>query len=104
MTQSSQVSAPARIGAPDGAGAHGTHENLSAPALPNVADTSCCAWLSTLTQKCPKDSMCGQVRAARPGQNNTSGGSRDSAANDWHAKPTGSASRMAVTTVTPVQK
>jgi hypothetical protein len=37
------------------------------------------------------------------GQNNTSGGSSDSAANDWHANPTGAPSCMVVITVMPVQ-
>ena len=37
------------------------------------------------------------------GQNNTSGGSSDSAANDWQAKPTGAPSRTVVMMVMPVQ-
>ena len=37
------------------------------------------------------------------GQNNTSGGSNDSAANDWQAKPTGAPSATVVITVMPVQ-
>ncbi|GFG54497.1 hypothetical protein MAGR_59380 [Mycolicibacterium agri] len=37
------------------------------------------------------------------GQNNTNGGSSDSAANDWHAKPTGTPSCIVVITVMPVQ-
>jgi len=37
------------------------------------------------------------------GQKSTSGGSRESAENDWHAKPTGSSSFTAVMTVIPVQ-
>jgi hypothetical protein len=37
------------------------------------------------------------------GQNSTNGGSSDSAANDWHAKPTGAPSCIVVITVMPVQ-
>ena len=40
----------------------------------------------------------------RAGQNSTSGGSSDSAANDWQAKPAGPAWSAVVITVTPVQK
>src|SRR3954452_16211985 len=62
-----------------------------------------------LTQKLPVASMTGQVREDLPGQNSTSGGSSESAAKDWQAKPTGSVppSSLAPTaaiTVTPVQK
>jgi hypothetical protein len=45
------------------------------------------------------------VAEPRLGQNSTSGGSSETAANDWQANPTGSASpTRAVMTVTPVQK
>ena len=37
------------------------------------------------------------------GQNSTSGGSNDSAAKDWHAKPTGTSSCTVVMIVIPVQ-
>ena len=37
----------------------------------------------------PGRAIRGQVADERPGQNSTSGGSRDSAANDWQAKPAG---------------
>ena len=37
------------------------------------------------------------------GQNSTSGGSSDNAANDWQAKPTGTSSCTVVMTVMPVE-
>ena len=56
---------------------------------PNRADTSFCFSCSTLTQNFPLASMAFQERDVLVGQNSTSGGSSDSAANDWQAKPTG---------------
>src|SRR5438045_3721472 len=101
--QSIQVSEPVRIGAPDGAGDQSTAANLSEPARPNTMLTSRCSCERTLTQNEPTSRICGQVRDDFPGQNSTSGGSSDSAANDWHAKPIGSPSLPTVaTTVTPV--
>ena len=45
-----------------------------------------------------------QLREVFIGQNSTSGGASESAANDWQAKPTGSPSPFVVEiTVTPVQ-
>ena len=48
--------------------------------------------------------MRGQVPDDLAGQNSTSGGSSDSAAKAWHAKPAGSPSCIPVITVTPVAK
>ena len=47
--------------------------------------------------------MAFQDRDTLVGQNSTSGGSSDSAANDWQAKPTGASSCIVVITVMPVQ-
>src|SRR5262249_31623649 len=102
--QSIQVSTPSSTGDPDGAGLQARFANLSAPARPNTALTSLCRWVHTLTQKHPARSISGQLRDRLPGQNSTSGGSSDSAANDWQANPTGSPPSSAVTTVTPVAK
>src|SRR5689334_10434212 len=104
MAQSIQVSTPSRTGAPDGAGDHRTPANLSAPLIPKIRDSSRCPSASTLTQKWPARAIRCQLVDRMPGQNSTSGGSRDSAANAWQANPTGSPPSTPVTTVTPVQK
>jgi hypothetical protein len=57
-----------------------------------------------LAQKCPARAIRGQVTDDLPGQNRTRGGSSDSAANDWQAKPAGPSSSTVVMMVTPVQK
>src|SRR4051794_35659194 len=85
--QSSQVSAPARAGAPEGAGDQSTAANLSSPARPNTMLTSRWSCERTFTQNEPAASMCGHVRDDLPGQKSTSGGSSESAANDWQANP-----------------
>ena len=59
---------------------------------------------STLAQKCPARAIRGHVADDRLGLNSTSGGSRDTAAKDWHANPAGPPESHAVMTVTPVQK
>ena len=56
-----------------------------------------------LTQNAPLASMAFHEQEAFVGQNNTNGGSRDSAAKDWQAKPCGTPSAMVVMTVIPVQ-
>ena len=48
--------------------------------------------------------ICGQARPRWSAQKSTSGGSSDTEAKDWQAKPTGSPSAYPVTTVTPVAK
>lgn len=48
--------------------------------------------------------ICGHARPRWSAQNSTSGGSSDTEAKDWQAKPTGSPSACPVTTVTPVAK
>ena len=70
---------------------------------PNRAETSFCFSVSTLTQNRPAASIAFQDRETLVGQNNTSGGSSDSAANDWHANPTGTSSWTVVMMVIPVQ-
>ncbi len=51
-----------------------------------------------LTQNFPLASMARHARDCLVGQNNTSGGSSDSAANDWQAKPIGTSSWRVVMT------
>jgi len=75
------------MGAPADDGDHGTPANLSGPLVPNRRASSRCPSASTLAQKNPAAAMRGHVADDRPGQDTTSGGSSDSAANDWHAKP-----------------
>ena len=70
---------------------------------PNRADTSFCFSCSTLTQNFPLASIACHDRDTLVGQNSTSGGSSDSAANDWQAKPTGASSCTVVMMVMPVQ-
>src|ERR1700749_205481 len=88
---------------PDGDGDHATPANLSVRVLPNLRASSCWPSASTLAQKCPARSITGQVAEVRPGQNSTSGGARDSAANAWQANPANGGPDV-VMTVTPVQK
>jgi hypothetical protein len=57
-----------------------------------------------LTQKRPVLAIAGQVLDDRLGQNSTSGGASDRAANAWQANPAGRPSSAPVITVTPVQK
>src|ERR1700727_815018 len=91
------------IGEPSSEACQSMPANLSGSFDPNRAET--CFWLSvsTLTQNRPLASMAFQDRDTLVGQNNTSGGSSDSAANDWQAKPTGASSCMVVMMVMPVQ-
>ena len=91
------------IGDPSGEGDHSISANLSGSRDPNRADTS--FWFScrTFTQNFPLASIACQDRLTFVGQNSTSGGSSDSAANDWQAKPTGTSSCTVVMTVMPVQ-
>ena len=84
-----QVSTPASTGAPDGDGDQATPANLSAPRSPNTLARSCWPAVRTFAQKCPARAIRGQVAEEPAGQNSTSGGSSDSAANDWQAKPAG---------------
>ncbi len=56
------------------------------------------------TQNAPAWAMRGQLVELRAGASSTIGGSRESAANDWHVKPTGAPSSRAVTMVMPVAK
>lgn len=70
---------------------------------PNRAQVSRCFSVRTLTQNLPLASMACQDRDTFVGQNSTSGGSNDSAANDWQAKPLGTSSCIVVMIVMPVQ-
>ena len=56
-----------------------------------------------MTQNRPVASIAFHEFDTLVGQNNTSGGSSDSAAKDWQANPTGASSCTAVITVMPVQ-
>jgi hypothetical protein len=97
------ASVPSMTGEPSLEGLQSIPTNLSGSLEPNRAETSFCFSCSTLTQKCPLASMACHDRDTLVGQNKTNGGSSDSAANDWHAKPTGSPSCKVVITVMPVQ-
>ena len=63
-----------------------------------------CSALKIFTQKAPARAMRGQLVELFAGANSTMGGSNDNAENDWHEKPTGSPSSVAVTMVIPVAK
>ncbi len=71
---------------------------MSAPRAPKATHTSRCSSAGTLTANRPARRITGQVLECLPGQNKTSGGSRDNAANDWQAKPAGLTSSCVVTT------
>src|SRR6478735_6717239 len=90
-------------GEPSFEGLQSIPANLSGSFEPNRAETSFCFSCRMLTQKCPLASMACQDLDTLVGQNSTSGGSSDSAANDWHANPTGASSSMVVMIVMPVQ-
>ena len=101
--QSMCANVPSMIGEPSFEGLQSIPANLSGSLEPNRAETSFCFSCSTLTQKCPLASMACHDRDTLVGQNNTNGGCSDSAANDWHANPTGAPSCIVVITVMPVQ-
>src|SRR5262249_57225403 len=88
-----QVSAPSRTGAPAGDGDQDTPANLSAPRVPAAAlvpkARASPRWsaASTFAQKCPARAIRGHVADSRLGQNSTSGGARDTAAQDWQGNP-----------------
>ena len=90
-------------GDPSFEGCQSSPANLSGSLEPNRAETSFCFSCSTFTQKWPLASIAFQDRDTFVGQNSTSGGSSDSAANDWQAKPTAAPSCTVVITVMPVQ-
>ena len=91
------------IGEPNSEGLQSIPANLSGSLDPNSAETSRCFSCRTLTQKCPVASMAFHDLDIFVGQNSTSGGSSDNAANDWQAKATGTSSCTVVITVMPVQ-
>src|SRR5271163_3769496 len=91
------------IGEPRSEGCLSIPANLSSSFEPIRAETCFCCSVSTLTQNRPLASMDCHDRDTLVGQNNTRGGSRDSAAKDWHAKPIGTSSCTVVMMVMPVQ-
>src|SRR5690349_6625624 len=97
------ASVPSMIGEPSLEGCQSSPANLSGSLEPNRAETSFCFSCNTLTQKFPLASIACHDRDTFVGQNNTNEGSNDSAANDWHANPTGAPSCTVVITVMPVQ-
>src|SRR5271163_1134554 len=79
-------------GEPSSEGCQSMPANLSGSFEPKRAETCCWLSVNTLTQNFLLASMDFQDRDTLVGQNSTSGGSSDSAAKDWHAKPTGTSS------------
>src|ERR1700735_1816114 len=90
-------------GEPSSEGCQSMPANLSGSFEPKRAETCCWLSVNTLTQNFPLASMAFQDRDTLVGQNSTSGGSSDSAANDWQAKPTATSSCTVVMMVMPVQ-
>src|SRR5882757_1167515 len=97
------ASVSAMTGEPSEEGLQSIAANLSGSLEPNRAETSFWFSCSTLTQNLPLASIACQDRDILVGQNNTSGGSSDSAANDWQANPMGASSCTVVMMVMPVQ-
>src|ERR1700710_1946564 len=97
------ASEPSMIGAPSCEGCQSIPANLSGSLEPNRAETGFWPSVSILTQNWPLASMAFHDRDTLVGQNSTSGGSSDSAANDWQANPIGTSSCIVVITVMPVQ-
>lgn len=108
MRQSTQAGTEASSGDPvAGAARYVTPANLSAPLTANPRHNALCSAPRMLTQNAPARAMRGQVVDVRATMKVTSGGSRESEANDWQANPagpSGSSGSWAVTTVTPVAK
>src|SRR2546421_176645 len=97
------ASDPSMTGEPSCEGCQSMPANLSGSFDPNRAETSFCFSVNTLTQNRLDASIAFQDRETFVGQNSTSGGSSDNAANDWHAKPIGASSCTVVMMVIPVQ-
>src|ERR1700693_6581533 len=94
------ASEPSMIGEPSGEGRQSIPANLSESLEPKRAETSFCFSCSTLTQNRPVASIAFHEFDTLVGQNNTSGGSSDSAAKDWQGKPpTGGSPTPGVTAV-----
>src|SRR6516165_11850239 len=81
-----------------------TPRNLSAPAVANTRHTSSCPSDRMLAQKAPDGRIRGQLVDDLPGRNPTMGGSRDTLANDWQVRPTGSLPAIPVMMAIPLQK
>ena len=101
--QSMCASVPPMIGDPSFDSDQSRPANLSGSREPKRAETS--FWFSCrmFTQNRPLASIACHERLTFVGQNSTSGGSSESAAKDWQAKPTGTSSCTVVITVMPVQ-
>src|SRR5260370_19244425 len=96
IRQVTHVSTPSMIGEPDESGTQPTLANRSVLLRPNRVARSPCSAVSTLAQKTPARSILGQVDEVCAGQNSTSGGLMDSAANAWQENPTGWVPSVAV--------
>src|SRR5208282_3179201 len=92
ISHPAQVSAPSRTGEPALSGDQPTPSNLRGPVRPNLLASSCWSSDSTFTANKFAWAIRGQVVDVSAGQNTTSGGSSDKAANAWQANPTGSPS------------
>src|ERR1700754_2685362 len=104
MRQSRYARWPASTGAPESCGCHSTPSNLFTPEVANDRHRWCCAALRMLT---PKDSvarMRGHEVDVFCGQNNTSGGSRDTLVSDCTSMPCGPSVSAAGITARPGQK
>lgn len=90
MRQSTQAGTESSSGDPvAGAASYVTPANLSAPLTANWRHSAPCSAPRMLTQNAPAWAMRGQVVEVRATMKATSGGSRESEANDWQANPAG---------------
>jgi hypothetical protein len=103
-SQSIQASAPSRMGAPDGAGCHGTPANLSPPETANRRHRSWWLACSTLMQKLLAAAIFGQLVEVLAGRTATSCGSSETERNEPTDSPAGVPPDSAVTMTTPVGK
>src|ERR1700741_1093858 len=96
-SQSIQASAPSRMGAPEGAGRHGTPANLSLPETANLRQRSC--WLAArmLMQKLLAAAIFGQLVDVLAGSTATSCGSSETDMNEPTDRPDGPLPDIAVT-------
>ncbi len=100
-----RMSTPGSPGPPERAGSQSSPSKRRPVDEPKRSMRSRCAWPRTLTVKRPASRMRGQDRPRWSAQKSTRGGSSETEAKDWQAKPTGSPSAVRpVTTVTPVAK
>src|SRR5262245_12591864 len=105
IEQSIHATTSLMIGEPLPAAFQPTLENLSAPLPANTRAASSWSSARMFTQNDPASWILGQLDDDFPGQNPTSGGSRDTEKNEPTARPTGAwPSGWAAMTVTPVGK